>query len=260
MRRSRPAPFRLSPFALTAVLLTAPALRAQSVEDWPVHSKERPLPRIVTPGAFAGSVPAPSDAIVLFDGRDLSRFRGKDGGPAPWKVGDGYFEAVPGTGPLTTADAFGDIQLHVEWATPTPPTGGGQNRGNSGIYLMGKYEVQVLDSYDNVTYADGQAGAIYGQHPPLVNASRRPGEWQTYDVVFHGPRFEATGKLLRPARYTVFHNGVLIQDDVALTGPTASRARPAYEPHPERLPFFLQDHSYPVRYRNIWLREIGPRP
>jgi hypothetical protein len=148
------------------------------------------------------------------------------------------------------------VQLHVEWAAPSPPSGDGQNRGNSGVFLMGRYEVQVLDSYRNTTYPDGQAAALYGQYPPLVNASRPPGEWQTYDIVFRRPRFDANGKLLSKARVTVFHNGVLVQDAVELTGPTAHHARPAYSAHPDRLPILLQDHGDPVRYRNIWLRNL----
>jgi hypothetical protein len=165
-------------------------------------------------------------------------------------------EVVAGTGDIATARGFGDVQLHIEWATPTPPHGESQERGNSGVFLMGRYEVQVLDSYNNKTYPDGQASALYGQYPPLVNASRPPGEWQSYDIVFRRPRFDAQGKLLKPARVTVFHNGVLVQDDVELTGPTAHQRRPPYEAHPERLPIKLQDHGNPIRFRNIWLREL----
>jgi len=151
---------------------------------------------------------------------------------------------------------FGDVQLHIEWAAPNPPSGEGQERGNSGVYLMSTYEVQVLDSYHNVTYPDGQAAAIYGQYPPLVNASRPPGQWQSYDIVFHAPRFDASGRLVSPARATVFHNGVLVQDNVELSGPTAHGQRPPYKPQPEKLPLSLQDHGEPVRYRNIWIREL----
>jgi hypothetical protein len=196
---------------------------------------------------------------VLFDGRDLSRWRGEGGAPARWKVENGYVEVVRGAGTIATADAFGDVQLHLEWAAPAPARGEGQERGNSGVFLMGQYEAQVLDSYRNDTYADGQAAALYGQHPPLANASRPPGEWQSYDIVFHAPRFDAQGTLLRPARMTVFHNGVLVQDDAVLTGPTAHRAQPPYKAHPDRLPLSLQDHGDPVRFRNIWLRPLPPR-
>jgi hypothetical protein len=171
-------------------------------------------------------------------------------------VENGYFEVVSSAGTLVTADSFGDVQLHVEWSAPSPAHGEGQDRGNSGVFLMGRYEVQVLDSYNNTTYADGQAGALYGQFPPLVNATRPPGHWQTYDIVFHGPRFDAAGKLISPARMTVLHNNILIHDNVTLTGPTAHQRRPPYSAHPAKLPITLQDHGAPVRYRNIWLRVL----
>ena len=159
-------------------------------------------------------------------------------------------------GSLVTKQAFGDAQLHIEFRTPTPPKGDSQERGNSGVFLMGLYEVQVLDSYHNITYADGHAAAIYGQYPPLVNASRPPGEWQTYDIVFHRPRFDADGKVLRPARVTVIHNGVLVQDNVELSGPTANKARPPYVKHADALPLSLQDHGDLVQYKNIWIRKL----
>ena len=155
-----------------------------------------------------------------------------------------------------TKDAYGDCQLHVEWSAPNPPIGTDQDRGNSGVFLHGLYEIQVLDSYNNVTYADGEAAAVYGQYPPLVNAARPPGDWQTYDIIFHGPRFDADGKLLRKATVTVFFNGVLVQDHVELTGPTEHHQRPPYKPTPEKLPLSLQDHNHPVRYRNLWIREL----
>jgi hypothetical protein len=171
-------------------------------------------------------------------------------------VAEGYLEVVGGAGSIATRRAFGDVQLHVEWATPSPPRGEGQERGNSGVFLMGRYEIQVLDSYRNDTYADGQAAALYGQAPPLVNASRPPGEWQTYDVVFRRPRFGPDGALLQPARVTVFHNGVLVHDNVGFTGRTAHGRKATYEPHEDRLPLVLQDHGDPVRFRNIWVREL----
>ncbi len=223
---------------------------------WPQHALDRPQPPVVDPGPERAPVPAPSDAVVLFDGHDLSKWRSEKGGPAPWTVRDGYFEVAPGTGMLVTAEPFGDCQLHIEFSEPTPPKGDSQDRGNSGVYLMGRYEVQVLDSYHNRTYPDGQAGAIYGQHPPLVNASRPPGQWQAYDIIFHGPRFDDAGKLLRPARMTVLHNGVLVQDDAVLSGPTAHQQRPPYEAHPEKLPLELQDHGNQVRYRDVWIRPL----
>ncbi len=227
---------------------------------WEIHDRNRPVPAVIDPGtASTPDVPGrpPSDADVLFDGKDLSKWASEDGSAAKWKVENGYFEVVPKTGYIHTREAFGDCQLHVEFAEPSPAKGEDQDRGNSGVFLHGLYEVQVLDSYQSKTYADGQAAAVYGQYPPLVNASRPPGQWQTYDIIFHGPRFDASGKLTRPARETVFHNGVLVQDNVELTGPTAHHARPPYKPGPDKLPLALQDHNHPVRYRNIWIRELN---
>jgi hypothetical protein len=194
---------------------------------------------------------------VLFDGRSLGEWRSADSAnvPARWRVQDGYIEVVAGTGAIATAQTFGDVQLHVEWMAPRPARDG-QDRGNSGVFLMGRYEVQILDSHDNTTYPDGQAAAIYGQYPPLVNASRPPGEWQSYDIVFRRPRFAADGRLLQPARVTVLHNGILVQDNVTLTGPTAHKARPPYARHADALAISLQDHGAPVRYRNIWVRRL----
>jgi Domain of Unknown Function (DUF1080) len=235
------------------VLLRPLALEAQ---QWPVHDVDRPVPAVVTPGVHKSP---PSDAIVLFGGRDLSRWRMKGGAAARWKVQGGEVEVVPGSGDLVTVDSFGDCQLHLEWASPAAPAGEGQDRGNSGVFLMSRYEVQVLDSYRNRTYADGQAAAIYGQFPPLVNATRPPGEWQVYDIVFRRPRFDRSGELVTAARMTVFHNGVLVHDAVELSGATAFRQRARYTAHPDRLPVLLQDHGSPVRYRNIWLRELPER-
>ena len=226
---------------------------------WPIHSTSRPQPPTVDPGLFTTSVPPPSDAIVLLDGRSLSEWRSADNAnvPARWRLNDGYMEVVAGTGAIATAQAFGDVQLHVEWMAPRPTAGQAQDRGNSGVFFMGRYEVQVLDSYQNTTYPDGQAAAVYGQYPPLVNASRPPGEWQSYDIIFVRPRFAADGKLLQPARLTVLHNGVLVQNGVTLTGPTAHKERPPYSKHADALPISLQDHGHPVRYRNIWVRRLG---
>jgi len=232
---------------------------AQVDPKWKIHDLDRPLPAIVDPGTSSTqNSPGrpPSDAVVLFDGKDLSKWAHKDGSPAKWKVESGFLETVPKTGYIYTRDAFGDCQLHVEFAEPVPPTGESQERGNSGVFLMGLYEIQVLDSYKNKTYADGQASAVYGQYPPLVNASRPPGQWQSYDIVFHGPRFDTAGKLTRPAHVAVLHNGVLVQDNVELSGPTAHKARPPYSSQPEKLPLALQDHDNPVRFRNIWIREL----
>ena len=221
-----------------------------------IHDTTRAQPAVVDPGPSPPAGRAPSDAVVLFDGRDLSEWRSRDGGPVRWKVEGGYVEVVAGTGEITTIRAFGDCQLHVEWAAPNPPTDAGQDRGNSGVFLMGRYEVQVLDSYGNRTYPDGQAAAIYGQYPPLVNASRPPGAWQSYDIVFRRPRFDERGTLIAPARVTVIHNGVLVHDAVILTGPSGHRQRPPYAAHPDRLPITLQDHASPVRFRNIWVRDL----
>lgn len=237
-----------------ALLVPQSTPRPDGLTRWKISDRSRPLPPVVTPGA--ASMP-PSDAIVLFDGKDLSQWESNKGVPAGWKLVNGAIELVPGSGDIRTKKAFGDCQLHIEWAEPNPPHGKDQGRGNSGVYLMSKYELQVLDSYQNETYADGQAGAIYAQTPPLVNACRPPGEWQTYNIVWHGPRFAGDGKLLRPARITVFQNGVLVQDNTELTGPTDYMHRPPYTPHPLKMPLLLQDHDQPVRFRNIWIRELS---
>lgn len=224
---------------------------------FPMHAMNRPQPPVVNPGPASSPVPAPSDAIVLFDGTSLTSWRSDDTTKAvQWKVENGYMEVVRGTGSIETKQGFGDAHLHVEWQTANPPRGDGQNRSNSGVFLMGRYEVQVLDSYNNTTYPDGTAGAIYGQNPPLVNASRPPGEWQTYDIVFRAPRFDGAGLLTSPARMTVFHNNVLVQDNFTLIGPTTHQRREPYAAHPARLPVALQDHGDPVRFRNIWIREL----
>lgn len=224
---------------------------------WEVHDTTRARPPVVEPGpAPAEPQPAPSDATVLFDGGDLDAWEHPEGESASWVVENGYFQVEPGTGAIQTKEEFGDVQLHVEWMSPSSIEGDGQNRGNSGIFLMGRYEVQVLDSYENPTYADGQAAALYGQYPPLVNAMRPSGEWQVYDITFHRPRFDENGTVVTPARVTVYHNGILVQDNVKLTGPTDHYDRPPYEEHASRLPIRLQDHSNPVRFRNVWVREL----
>src|SRR6266852_4683444 len=230
-------------FLSLSVFTVATFAQTQVDPKWQIHDPNRPVPPVIDPGTTSTpEMPArpPSDAIVLFDGKDLSKWQHKDGSPAKWKVGSGYFEVVPKTGYIYTREPFGDCQLHVEFAEPSPADG----------------KVQDLDSYENKTYADGQAAAAYGQFPPQVNASRPPGQWQVYDIIFHGPRFDAAGKLLRPARITAFHNGVLVQDNVELTGPTGHHMRPPYTAGPEKFPLSLQDHNHPVRYRNIWIREL----
>ena len=211
-----------------------------------------PEPKVIGPGTQSA---IPTDATVLFDGNDLSKWTGRNGN-AEWTVANGAFTVQPGTGDISTVDSFGDVQLHVEWRTPTAIVGESQGRGNSGVFLMERYEVQVLDSYQNRSYSNGQAGSIYKQYMPLVNASRRPGEWQTYDIIFMAPRFASDGSLKQPATITVFHNGVLVQNHVSLKGPTVFRGQPKYEPHATKAPIQLQDHTNLVSYRNIWLREL----
>jgi hypothetical protein len=242
--------------AVVAAALTVGGIVGESgAQEWAVHSMDRPRPPVVTPGP-AGTNAPPSDAIVLFDGTGLAEWERTAGGAAGWRVTDGFMEVVGGSGSLATKRRFGDVQLHVEWMAPSPPRGTGQERGNSGVFLMGRYEIQVLDSHGNDTYADGQAAALYGQHPPLVNASRPPGEWQSYDIVFRRPRFGPDGTVVQPARATVFHNGVLVHDHVAFAGRTAHGRPAVYEHHDDRLPIVLQDHGDPVRFRHIWAREL----
>jgi hypothetical protein len=229
-----------------------------------VHDPARPHPKVVTPGALPGL--PPSDAIVLFDGSDLSKWTAARLGtaaytvssdPPRWKTAPGYFEVVPGAGDIATKEKFGDVQLHVEWMEPPDVKGASQNRGNSGIFLMGLFEIQVLDSYRSPTYADGQAGAIYGQWPPLVNAVRKPGEWQTCDIVFEAPTF-AGGKKTKSAYITVFLNGVLLHNRKESMGPTIYRQIPKYaNDAPSEGPIILQDHHSVVRFRNIWVRRLG---
>ncbi|MFO1498453.1 MAG: family 16 glycoside hydrolase [Verrucomicrobiota bacterium] len=236
--------------------------RAQPDPNWLEHDRARPQPARVSPGTFSTQEEPgrpPGDAVVLFDGKDLSAWAGMDGTPTKWIVKDGYMECVKGSGYVRTLQNFGDCQLHIEWAAPVPAEGKGQGRGNSGVFFgLDRYEVQVLDSYENATYADGSAGSVYGQYAPLVNVCRPPGQWQTYDILYTAPRFAGEGKVSSPARLTVFQNGVVIQQNVELTGPTSWLERASYRPHPEKTPISLQDHGNPVRYRNIWIRELGP--
>ncbi len=229
--------------------------------QWLAHDRTRPQPTVIEPGTFSSQEEPgkpPSDAVVLFDGKDLSQWASMDGTPTKWLVRDGYMECAKDSGYVRTVQNFGDCQLHVEWAAPASPQGDGQGRGNSGVFLgLDRYEVQVLDSFNNKTYADGSAGSIYIQYPPLVNACREPGKWQVYDIIYTAPRFDDAGKVLSPARFTVLHNGVLIQNNVELTGPTGWLTREPYRAHPEKQPISFQDHGNPVRFRNVWVRELG---
>lgn len=250
--------------------------KLQKTEPWKATEQWEPIPEKVTPG-YSTSVP-PSDAIVLFDGKDISQWHKPKYGyganmetveaivnvkvnrpefsPAEWQVKDGAMIVKPGGGAIETKQAFGDIQLHIEWLSPEDPGKEDQAYSNSGVFLMGLYEIQVLNSYENKTYANGQAGAMYKQHPPLVNSSRPPGEWQAYDIVFTAPRFSTTGKLEQPAYITAFHNGILIQNHSALEGPCIYIGKANYVAHPEKMPLLLQDHGDKVRFRNIWVREL----
>jgi len=237
-----------------------------SIDGINVHEEDpakRPQPPIVTPGTESTQEKpgqAPSDAVVLFDGKDLSKWTStRQDEPTKWIVDGGAMSPTPKSGMIRSKQEFGSCQLHVEFATPKDVKGDGQGRGNSGVFLHGKYEVQVLDSYENKTYPDGQAGALYGRSAPLVNASRKPGEWQSYDIVYHRPIFK-DGEVVKRATFTVFHNGVLVQDHVELSGGTDWRGPHSiskYEPHGDKGPIMLQDHGNPVLFRNIWVRELA---
>jgi hypothetical protein len=242
-----------------ACLFVARVIAAEELPPPEATEQWTPVPAVIT--APAGGVP--SDAVVLFDGKSLDAWEPVRPGEPGWKIKDGAMVVVPNPKPCDqrTKIAFGDIQLHLEFRTPAKIEGSGQGRGNSGVFFMGLYELQILDSWHNETYANGQAASIYKQQPPLVNASRPPGEWQTYDVVFIAPRFAADGSLTSPARMTAFHNGVLVLYDAVLRGPTVFRGTPRYVPHAARLPLALQDHRNPVAFRNIWVRELTlPEP
>ena len=238
-------------------LATAGALaQGQSRESFDPRVTElwEPKPKKITPGTNAGE--APSDAIVIFDGKDLNNWTSANGGEARWLVKDGAITVVKGTGAIQTKQVFGDIQLHIEWRSPSLIEGAGQDRGNSGIFLQERYEVQVLDSYDNPTYSNGQAGSIYKQSIPLVNVCRKPGEWQTYDVIYTAPRFSENGRVITPAYVTVLQNGVVVQNNTHILGATENKGFPLYQPH-GKASLRLQDHSCLVSYRNIWIRELG---
>jgi len=230
---------------------------------WRVHDSKRPQPEVITPGTESTQDKAgrpPSDAIVLFDGKDLSNWTGRPKkkvnpeGKAMWTVEKGHM-ASNRTGDLVSKGEFGSCQIHIEWSAPSVPHGTGQGRGNSGMFIMGRYEIQILDNYENKTYPDGQAASLYGQKPPLVNACRKPGEWQSYDIIFEAPEFK-DGKCVKPAYATVLHNGVLMHNHQALLGPTQHKRVAQYAPHADKGPIKLQDHGNPVRYRNIWVRPL----
>ncbi len=225
-------------------------------QQWKVHDMDRPAPAVVRPADMPGG--APSDAIVLLDGKDLSHwtFAGKKNKPKmDWKLENGYMEVMPGAGDARTREAFGDMQLHLEWSAPKEISGDSQWRANSGILIMGMYEIQVLDSYNNPTYADGHAGAVYGQYPPLVNPVRKPGEWNVYDIIWEAPRF--VGKdLSKPAYVSVIFNGIVVQHRKEVIGRMSHRVVGTYEAHAPEMPLGLQDHDVPVRYRNIWARRL----
>jgi 3-keto-disaccharide hydrolase len=228
-------------------------------QPYKVHDAARKRPPKVTPGLPLLHEAPPSDAIVLFDGKDLSQWTsgGRDGKmhEPQWKVENGYVEIVPHSGALITKEKFGDCQLHLEWMIPKGVEGAGQGRGNSGVELMRRYEIQVLESYENLTYADGQAAALYGQWPPLVNASRPQGEWNVYDIFFETPRFDGD-KVTKPGYVTVVHNGILVHHRKEILGKAIHRKVATYSPHEPEEPLSLQDHNQMVRYRNIWIRRL----
>jgi len=251
-------------FAAAALTVATGAFAAEGYTDtpmipgtkWHIHDPNRPVPPVVTPGEkFSQMADAPSDAVVLFDGKDFSKWQSQSGGEVKWKIENGYMESTK-TGRIRTKDEFGDFQMHLEFATPEKVDGKGQGRGNNGVNIFGKYEIQVLDSYNNVTYADGQASALYGQTPPLVNGSRGPGQWQTYDVIFEGARWNDQGELTRKASVTLLHNGVIVHNKRELQGGTNHRSIEAYKKDDGTGFIELYEHANPVRFRNIWIRPL----
>jgi hypothetical protein len=229
--------------------------------QWHVHDNLRPQPEVITPGTLSTQeIPGkpPSDALVLFNGTDLVNWHNGKNEPAPWIVENGYLQVKPKSGDIYTKEEFGDCQVHLEWSAPSPPSGSSQGRGNSGLFFMGRYELQILDTYNNPTYADGSASAIYGQTPPQVNPVRPPGEWNVYDVIWEAPRFK-DGKLEKPAHITVLVNGIVTQNHTMLIGDTPWRSIGKYTPHGEKGPLRLQDHGNPMRFRNIWVRPLRPQ-
>ncbi len=247
----------LASLTCLASLIAAPAHAYEENRNplaHPIHSHDRAQPPVVDPGPPVPPAPVPSDAIVLFDGSGFDHWQSHDGEEVPWNLVDGAMQVVPGTGDILTRERFGDVQLYIEFNLDPDSPGSSQSRSNSGVFF-GPYEVQVLDSYENPTYPDGQAASIYGQYPPLVNASRAPGEWQSYNIIYRAPRFQ-DGVAVEPARITVFHNNVLVQDGEPLIGPTSHQIRTHYQQHGD-VRIRLQDHDDdPILFRNIWLREL----
>lgn len=234
--------------------LAALAVHAAENGDPKLTEVWSPIPPKVTPGATAGA--PPSDAVVLFDGKTLDGWKSVSGGAAKWRIDNGELVVAPGTGDIQTKQNFGDVQLHIEWREPKlPPDKVNQDRGNSGVFLQDVYEVQILDNFENKTYVNGMVGSIYKQYPPLVNATLPAEKWQTYDIIFTAPRFAADGSVKSPARLTVLHNGVLVQNNASLKGATTYIGQPTYTAHGD-MPLRLQDHAHEVRFRNIWLRKL----
>lgn len=237
---------------IAVAVLTGNALLAQ--KDSKTTEVWTPEPKVITPGATPSD--APSDAIILFNGSSASAWQHNNGNEVKWTIADNALTVKGGSGGIETKQKFGDCQLHIEWRTPAEVKGDGQGRGNSGVFLMGRYEVQILDSYNNKTYSNGQAASIYKQHMPLVNACKAPGEWQTYDIIFTAPRFSENGSILEPARITVMQNGVLVQNNVTIWGGSVHAGLPKYEKHAAKESISLQDHGNPTSFRNIWIREL----
>ncbi|MGL6269708.1 MAG: 3-keto-disaccharide hydrolase [Chitinophagaceae bacterium] len=241
-------------FFTAAVLLSQAQEIDRSKGDPKLSEYYNPEAPVITPGKTAHD--APSDAIILFDGKSFSNWEGDKNQPIGWTMENGAMVVKGGSGGIKTKRGFGDCQMHIEFRTPAEVKGDGQGRGNSGIFLMGKYELQVLDNYNNKTYVNGQAGSMYKQLPPMVNACRPPGEWQTYDIIFTAPRFYDDGRLKSQARITVIHNGVLVQNNTTIWGSTEYIGSPVYKKHSDKEPIFLQDHGNPTAFRNIWIREL----
>lgn len=264
--RTRARGVKIAVCLVLVMVLAAGGFAAKEMKKYDVHDPTRPHPPVITPPEQIGQ--PPSDAIVLFDGKDTSQWVSeKGGGEVKWIVENGYMQVAPKAGGIRTKEMFGNCQLHIEWCTPEgiDPKITDQKRSNSGVFLMDKYEIQVLDSYTdddyktNHTYADGQAGAIYGQHPPMVNVCRKAGQWQSYDISFLRPLFDAGGNLVRKGRITLLHNGVVVHNNLDIEGATAHKQKAKYSPH-EAGYIHLQDHGNPLRFRNIWIRELPEEP